>query len=54
MIPLGSFTHYDGGTTPLSVNHRNLFVTRTIGFNLALGAAPLSDAPWRPSSTNPT
>jgi len=43
MIPLGAFTRYDGGTTPLSVNHRNLFVTRTIGFNLAPGAS-LSDA----------
>jgi multidrug efflux pump len=43
MIPLSTFTHYETGTTPLSVNHQSLFVAGTISFNLAPGAS-LSDA----------
>jgi multidrug efflux pump len=35
MVPLSAFAHFGTGKTPLSVNHRNLFVAATISFNLA-------------------
>ena len=34
MVPLSAFTHYQLGTTPLSVNHQGPFVAGTISFNL--------------------
>ncbi len=43
MIPLSAFTHYETGTTPLSVNHQGLFAAGTISFNLGPNAS-LSDA----------
>ncbi|MFC0218223.1 efflux RND transporter permease subunit [Pseudochelatococcus lubricantis] len=43
MIPLSAIASHAFGTTPLSVNHQGLFVSSTISFNLAEGAA-LSDA----------
>jgi len=43
MVPLGSFTHYQPGTTPLAVNHQGHFAATTISFNLPPGAS-LSDA----------
>jgi multidrug efflux pump len=35
MVPLSAFTHFGAGKTPLSINHRNLFIAATISFNLA-------------------
>jgi multidrug efflux pump len=35
MVPLSTFVHFAPGTTPLAVNHQNLFVASTISFNLA-------------------
>jgi multidrug efflux pump len=35
MVPLSTFVHFALGTTPLAVNHQNLFVASTISFNLA-------------------
>jgi multidrug efflux pump len=35
MVPLSAFVHFAPGTTPLAVNHQNLFVASTISFNLA-------------------
>jgi multidrug efflux pump len=35
MVPLSTFAHFAPGTTPLAVNHQNLFVASTISFNLA-------------------
>ncbi len=43
MIPLSAFTHYQTGTTPLSVNHQGQSVAGTISFNLD-PTASLSDA----------
>jgi len=43
MVPLSAFTHYQTGTTPLSVNHQGQSVAGTISFNLDPGAS-LSDA----------
>ncbi len=43
MIPLSAFTHYETGTTPLSVNHQGQSVAGTISFNLD-PTASLSDA----------
>jgi len=39
MIPLAAVSHYQPGTTPLSVNHQGLFVASTISFNLQGGAS---------------
>ncbi len=39
MVPLSSFTHYQLGTTPLSVNHQGPFVAGTISFNLQPNAS---------------
>jgi multidrug efflux pump len=39
MVPLSAVTHFDTGTTPLSVNHQGLFVASTISFNLAPGVS---------------
>jgi len=41
--PLGSFAHFETGTTTLAVNHQGQFPATTISFNLAPGAA-LGDA----------
>jgi multidrug efflux pump len=38
-VPLSAFTHFESGTTPLSVNHQGQFPAVTISFNLAPGAA---------------
>jgi multidrug efflux pump len=43
MIPLSAFTHFETGTTSLSVNHQGQSVAATISFNLAQNAS-LSDA----------
>jgi multidrug efflux pump len=43
MVPLSAFSHYQMGTTPLSVNHQGQFAAATISFNLAPGST-LSDA----------
>ena len=43
MVPLTALSHYDTGTTPLSVNHQGLFVASTISFNLRPGTS-LGDA----------
>jgi multidrug efflux pump len=43
MVPLSAFTHFGPGSTPLAVNHQNLFVASTISFNLAPGVS-LSEA----------
>jgi multidrug efflux pump len=43
MVPLGSFTHFEPGTTPLAVNHQGHFAATTISFNLPPGKS-LSDA----------
>jgi len=43
MIPLSAVTRYGFGTTPVAVNHQDLFVATTISFNLAPGKT-LSDA----------
>ena len=42
-IPLGSFTHFEQGTTALAINHQGQFPEVTLSFNLAPGAA-LGDA----------
>ena len=38
-VPLSTFTHFERGTAPLSVNHQGQFPAITISFNLAPGAA---------------
>ena len=38
-IPLGSFTHFEQGTTALAINHQGQFPEVTLSFNLAPGAA---------------
>ncbi len=38
MVPLSAFAHFGPGSTPLAVNHQNLYVASTISFNLAPGA----------------
>jgi multidrug efflux pump len=43
MVPLGAFSHYQPGTSALSVNHQGAFVATTFSFNLKPGQA-LSDA----------
>ena len=43
MVPLGAFSHYGPGTTPLAVNHQGHFAAATMSFNLAPGKS-LSDA----------
>ena len=43
MVPLSSFSHFQAGRTPLSVNHQGQFAAATISFNLASGHA-LSEA----------
>ncbi len=43
MIPLSAVSHYEPGSTPLSVSHQGLFVASTISFNLQKDA-PLSEA----------
>jgi multidrug efflux pump len=42
-VPLGSFTHFEQGTTALAINHQGQFPEVTLSFNLAPGAA-LGDA----------
>ncbi len=37
MIPLSAFASYGPGTTPMQVQHQNVFVATTISFNLPLG-----------------
>jgi len=39
MIPLSAVSHYQPGSTALSVNHQGLFVASTISFNLAPGVS---------------
>ena len=43
MIPLGAFSHYAPGNTPLAVNHQGPFVAATLSFNVAPNRS-LSDA----------
>ena len=43
MVPLSAISHYQPGSTPLSVNHEGQFVAATISFNLPAGGS-LSDA----------
>ncbi len=43
LVPLSAVTRWDYGTTPLAVNHQNMFVASTVSFNLAPGKT-LSDA----------
>jgi len=43
MVPLSSFSHFQPGNTPLSVNHQGHFTAATLSFNLPPGK-PLSDA----------
>jgi len=43
MVPFSAFSHYETGTTPLSVNHQGHFAASTISFNLMPGHA-LSEA----------
>ena len=43
MVPLGAFSHYAPGSTPLSVNHQGAFVATTLSFNVAPNRS-LSDA----------
>jgi multidrug efflux pump len=38
-VPLSTFTHFESGTVPLSVNHQGQFPVVTISFNLAGGAS---------------
>ncbi len=38
-VPLSAFTHFENGTSPLSINHQGQFPSVTISFNLAPGAA---------------
>jgi multidrug efflux pump len=42
-VPLSTFTHFESGTAPLSVNHQGQFPVVTISFNLA-GRASLGEA----------
>jgi multidrug efflux pump len=42
-VPLGSFTHFEQGTTALAINHQGQFPEVTLSFNLAPGVA-LGDA----------
>jgi multidrug efflux pump len=42
-VPLSTFTHFESGTAPLSVNHQGQFPVVTISFNLA-GATSLGEA----------
>ncbi len=39
MVPLGSFTHFEQTTTPLTVNHQGQFPVVTISFNLPEGVS---------------
>ena len=43
MVPLGAFSSYGPGTTPLAVNHQGQFAASTISFNLPPGKS-LGDA----------
>jgi multidrug efflux pump len=43
MVPLSAFTHFEGSTAPLAVNHSSVFPSVTYSFNLAPGVA-LGDA----------
>jgi multidrug efflux pump len=43
MVPLSAFSHFESGSSALSVNHDGPFVSTTISFNLKPGQA-LSDA----------
>ena len=38
-VPLSTFSHFESGTAPLSVNHQGQFPVVTISFNLAHGAS---------------
>jgi multidrug efflux pump len=38
-VPLSTFSHFETGTAPLSVNHQGQFPVVTISFNLAHGAS---------------
>jgi multidrug efflux pump len=38
-VPIGTFTHFETRTAPLSVNHQGQFPVVTISFNLAPGAS---------------
>jgi multidrug efflux pump len=38
-VPLSTFTHFESGTAPLSVNHQGQFPVVTFSFNLAGGAS---------------
>jgi multidrug efflux pump len=42
-VPLSTFTHFEPGSAPLSVNHQGQFPVVTISFNLA-GSASLGEA----------
>ena len=42
-VPLSTFTHFESGTSPLSVNHQGQFPVVTISFNLA-GRTSLGEA----------
>jgi multidrug efflux pump len=42
-VPLSTFTHFESGTAPLSVNHQGQFPAVTVSFNLA-GSASLGEA----------
>jgi multidrug efflux pump len=39
MVPLSAVSHYQRGSTPLSVNHQGVFVATTISFNLPSGVS---------------
>jgi multidrug efflux pump len=39
MVPLSAISHYQAGSTPLSVNHEGQFVAATISFNLPPGGS---------------
>jgi multidrug efflux pump len=43
MVPLSAFTHFEGTTAPIAVNHSSVFPSVTYSFNLAPGVA-LGDA----------
>jgi len=38
-VPLSTFSHFENGTAPLSINHQGQFPVVTISFNLAHGAS---------------
>ena len=42
-VPLSAFTHFEPGTTSLTLNHQGQFPATTVSFNLAAGAS-LGDA----------